>query len=282
MIKVKWFLLHGGFCTHPEKIILPHQPWKARVFPALFSLIEHPTQGLILFDTGYTPSFFTETASFPYRLYRYVTPVTLHKHSSTIDQIEQLGYSSKDVKMIILSHLHADHISGVKEFPWATFRLTRTAYDEISEKKGISALKRGFIPSLLPHDFISRVDWVDDRHKIQLDAPYSPFTEGYDLLQDQSLIAVDLPGHAAGQIGLFLYTVENERVFLLADSCWTYESYYSNQLPHRLTNFITHDPNMYRITLHRIHQFAKEHPEVRMIPSHCIKTWKQLQVEGKK
>lgn len=282
MTKVKWFLLHGGYCIHPEKIILPNRPWKKRVFPALFSLIEHPSYGLILFDTGYAHSFFTETASFPYRLYRYVTPVSFSEDQAAVTQLKRLGYSSHDVKVIILSHLHADHISGVKDFPSATFFLTRTAYDEIAQKQGFPALKRGFVPSLLPHDFLQRVQWIDHSYQVQLTQEYSPFTEGYDLLHDQSIIAVDLPGHAAGQIGLFFYTVDNETVFLLADSCWTYESYHSNEPPHHLTHFITHDPKAYRLTLERVHQFAQNHPQVRMIPSHCIKTWNQIQAERKK
>lgn len=282
MIQVKWFLLYGGHCTHPEKMLLPNRPWQKRILPALFSLIEHPSKGLLLFDTGYSKAFFTATTAFPYRLYRYVTPVTFQEHQAAIEQVKHLGYSPNDVKTLIFSHLHADHISGSNDFPAATYLVSRAAYDAIKMKKGLAALRRGFIPSLLPDDFLQRVRWIDAANKIRLSNQFSPFTEGYDLFHDQSIIAVDLPGHAAGQIGLFFHTVENQIVFLLADGCWTCESYQLNQMPHWLTNLIHHDPKAYQQTLFRIHQFANQHPNVQIVPSHCFQTWNEIQAKGKK
>ena len=52
-------------------------------FPALVGLILHPTEGAILFDTGYDPAFFTATHAMPERLYRWVTPVKL-KHGEAV------------------------------------------------------------------------------------------------------------------------------------------------------------------------------------------------------
>ena len=279
MIKVKWFLRYGGHCTQLEKMILSNRPWQKRIMPALFSLIEHPTQGLLLFDTGYSPAFFTATEAFPYRLYRYATPVTFTEQQAAVNQINHLGYSQDDIKTIILSHLHADHICGINDFPAANFLVTQTAYQEVANKKGFAALRRGFIPSLLPNDFRERVQWIEQTTKIPLTNEFSPFTEGYDLFGDQSIIAVELPGHAAGQIGILFHTVEDKTIFLIADGCWTSESYRLKQMPHPITNFITHDPTAYRQTLSHIHQFAKQHPHVKIIPSHCIQTWNQIQAE---
>lgn len=282
MRKVKWTLLYGGHCKQPEKMVLSHRPWRQRILPALFSLIEHPTQGIILFDTGYSTAFFSATQTFPYRLYRYVTPVTFSEQQAAKSQLKRLGYSSKDVKFVILSHLHADHICGANDFPTATFLATRTAYDVVAHKKGLAALRNGFLPSLLPTDFLQRVQWIEHKNQIALTDDFSPFTNGYDLFEDQSIIAVDLPGHAAGQIGLFLHTVDDQTVFLVADGCWTSESYQFNQQPHWLTKLITHDAQAYQQTFRRIYQFAQQHPEVQIVPSHCLKTWNKIQADGKR
>jgi len=46
-------------------------------FPALVGVIEHPSRGIFLFDTGYDPAFNDATKPFPERLYRWTTILIL-------------------------------------------------------------------------------------------------------------------------------------------------------------------------------------------------------------
>lgn len=55
---------------------------------------------------------------------------------------------------------------------------------------------------------------------------------GYDLFVDGSLIAVDLPGHAAGQIGS-VFDVGNRRVLL-----WSSHAYRERRKPHAVAGLI--------------------------------------------
>ena len=47
-------LLEAGYCHHPEHVILRNRVLRPMRFPALCALIEHPTAGPILYDTGYS------------------------------------------------------------------------------------------------------------------------------------------------------------------------------------------------------------------------------------
>jgi glyoxylase-like metal-dependent hydrolase (beta-lactamase superfamily II) len=281
MIQVKWRLFQGGYCTHPERMVNPNGSWKKRIFPALFSLIEHPVHGAILFDTGYASHFFSETKRFPYRLFRYITPVTLDPAEEAVKQIKQAGVKAEEIRTIILSHLHTDHISGLKDFRHATVICSQKEIDVVRRKKGWSALQRGFIPSLLPDHFYENIRLVEDCKVVDISEQYFPFEQGYDLLGDGSLVAVLLPGHAQGQIGLFFQTDQGETIFLAADSCWISLAYQQRIFPHPLASLLTVDKKAYKESLLKVHMLSIHHPEIRIVPSHCLETWEQIQKEQK-
>jgi glyoxylase-like metal-dependent hydrolase (beta-lactamase superfamily II) len=232
----------------------------------------------MLFDTWYSHHFFTETAPFPFRFYRWITPVTLGEQEDALSQIQKQGFSPEEIRYILLSHLHADHIAGCKDFPYATFICSRIDYEWVRDTKGFQALKRGFVPGLLPEDFLRRVQWIEDGPLISIKERFSPFSHAFDLFSDGSLLAVHLPGHSPGQFGLFLQT-ESQTVFLAADSCWLKQAYEKNIPPHPIANALTSDVADYKNTLKKVHQLSQQHPEIQIIPSHCLETWEQNQEE---
>ncbi|MGQ0421948.1 MBL fold metallo-hydrolase, partial [Bacillus sp. HC-Mk] len=66
-MKIKSLKLYDtGYCTHPEKIAYSKGSWKQICFPATVGLLQHPSLGYILFDTGYAGPFKEATKKFPY------------------------------------------------------------------------------------------------------------------------------------------------------------------------------------------------------------------------
>ena len=45
----------AGYCTIQEKLMLRDGRWKPTHVPALFFVLDHPTHGRTLIDTGYAP-----------------------------------------------------------------------------------------------------------------------------------------------------------------------------------------------------------------------------------
>ncbi|MTJ15065.1 MBL fold metallo-hydrolase [Anabaena sp. UHCC 0187] len=274
-LKVTFF--QAGYCTHPEAIVVQDGRWKTTNFPSLFALISHPQIGAILFDTGYSDRFFQETSSFPFRLYAFTTPVYFQPEDSAVYQLQKAGIEPEAVKYIIISHFHADHIGGLKDFPNAQFICFNSAYQAVKYRRGINALKAGFLSGLLPSDFEQRVIFVEDKQTVSLLPKYAPFTTGFDLLGDGSLIAVELPGHATGQLGLFFIDADHHNYFLIADACWLSRAYQEFIKPHPITNLIFANKQEYVDTLSKIHQLHKLNPELKIIPTHCLKTWQELE-----
>jgi glyoxylase-like metal-dependent hydrolase (beta-lactamase superfamily II) len=207
---------------------------------------------------------FDATEQWPYSLYRRATPLYIHRDLAVINQLPRLGLGVGDIQRVLLSHFHADHLAGLRDFPAAEVLAPRAAFEDVAARHGISALRRAFLPALLPDDFASRATLLADFTGRVL--PHLGPT--HDIFGDGSLLLVQLPGHARGQQGLLANTDRGQMLFA-ADSCWVTRSIREGRPPSRLANVIADSPNALQVTIGRLHAFAAEHPEVRIVPSHC-------------
>lgn len=266
-------LYECGYCTHPEKIVNPKRPLKKIKFPAIVALLKHPTKGYILFDTGYSKRFIEETKSFPYSIYAKLTPVSFTESKSIKNQLMKEGINPTDIRYIILSHFHGDHTAGLSDFPSATILTFKKAYDHVKQFNKIKALTKGCLVDLLPKDLHDRMDFIDESPEISLNDQLQPFEEGYDVFQDGSLIAVDLTGHAIGQLGLFVFLKSGKQLLLCADAVWQSEAYEELIFPHKITSILIEDVPFYKENIKKLHQLSKNVPKIDILPTHCQKTW---------
>jgi glyoxylase-like metal-dependent hydrolase (beta-lactamase superfamily II) len=257
-----------GWCRHPQAMTIRGGRWAPIDFPALAFLIEHPDAGPILFDTGYDPAFWTATEPFPERLYRWATPPTLPAAEVLATQLEGRGVAPGEVRHLILSHFHADHMAGTHRFPNATIHAARAGFDAMGRGSRLSSVRRGMLRALAPPDFTARVRWFENAPRVALPGDLAPFADGADLLGDGSLVAVPLPGHCPGHWGLVLREAAGLR-FLVADAAWSSEAIRRDTPPPWLTATLLGDPAALRATLHDLHLLRRRNPEIRLTPSHC-------------
>jgi glyoxylase-like metal-dependent hydrolase (beta-lactamase superfamily II) len=257
-------LLDTGHCLARESMLMCGGAQQKIACHSLVALIQHPRHGWGLWDTGYAPRIEYETARWPFRLYRYATPLHLHPELAVSAQLPRWGLSPADIRWIILSHLHADHIAGLLDFPTAHIILTAAAYTSVVGLRGWRALARAFIPNLLPTDLASRATFIRE-----FSGPPVPLLgPTYDVFEDGALQLVMLPGHGRGQVGLLAHTAER-RIMFAADAAWLSRSIRERRLPHPLTNLFIDDRHELRQTLNRLHAFAQQFPDITIVPSHC-------------
>lgn len=250
--------------------------WRSALFPALCGLIEHPTRGWILFDTGYSSHFMDATDPFPERFYRWVTPFTLPPKEMLLAQLAARGIAAADISCVLVSHMHGDHIAGLKDFPNARFVTLRAELDALRSKSRIGGLMHGILPRLLPADFDSRIIFADDLPSIALPPELKPFENGFDLLGDGSVIGVPLPGHSRGQMGVLLRQADDSLVFMVADACWSRNALANNQGPTWLAGRIFDSRNDYARTFNDLRQMSARTQSPTLVPSHCEATWKEI------
>lgn len=272
--RIRFTLLKTGHCFHPEIVTRSGGSWRHVEFPALCALLEHPTRGAMLYDTGYASHFHAATQAFPYRLYRWITPV--HLGASLHAQLAQRGLSPDDITTVLISHFHGDHVAGLLDFPRAPFIAMQADYEAVRHLSGWRAVQQGFLPALLPDDFAVRVSFAETTRRIRLPAALAPFTEGYDLFGDESLIAIVLPGHVHTQMGLLFRDQHDALRFLVADAAWSRRAIEELRYPSPVTRLLFSDTNRYRATLANLHQLRRANRDITLVPAHCTATWQEL------
>jgi glyoxylase-like metal-dependent hydrolase (beta-lactamase superfamily II) len=264
---------YAGACRHPERMVIRGGRWRPVDFPALFAVLRHPEHGVTLFDTGYTERFARATGPFPARLYRWLTPATVRPDETAVAQLARAGVPASHVRRVVVSHFHADHVAGLRDFPDAELIASRAALAAVRGLGPIGSLRRGFLPALLPDDFDRRARLLDPAAFTRRVGPFA----AHDLFGDGSVLLVRLPGHAAGQLGLVARTAERRR-FLVADAAWTSASIRQLRHPNPLADLVLDDPSESRATLAALHRLAADDPTLDLVPSHCLERAAELGV----
>lgn len=260
-------LLTAGYCTQLEIVAKTKGKFKTIPFPATFLLIQHPTKGIVLFDTGYSQHVLRAMKTFPFQLYKMTTPVYFKEGESAKEQLEARGIQATAVRFIILSHFHADHMGGLRDFPNATFICSGQELEEVKQKTGFRALKSAYIPALLPTDFHKRAQFIEELPVIQTPIFSDIYPEAVDLFGDGSILGIALPGHTSYQFGIFLYA-QDTPYFFIADACWLTETFEKLAVPSQLAKHVLGLGQDYYDNINKLHALHTRYPHVKIIPCH--------------
>lgn len=265
----EWRLFEAGHCRHPEIAVRRDGSLRPCQFPALAAALHHRTHGWLLFDTGYAGHFLSATTPFPERLYRWTTPVHGAREQALAGQLASAGIDPAQVRHIVLSHLHGDHVAGVADFPQAQVYCADQAWQHLRGCNRVRATANGYLPRLLD-DVPARLTLFG-----QLPAATQPaqlagsgLQAGHDLFGDGSVRLVALPGHAPGHTGLWFDDGEGP-VFLIADATWSSDALAKGVMPPGLVTAWLGDGAAYRDTFQALHRLQRERPGLRLVPAHC-------------
>lgn len=240
-----------GHCTHPSCMALKGSGLASRCFPSRAFLIETKA-GLCLWDTGYASRFYDEVASGPARLYGWVTPVYFDESASLVKQLAEAGVQPQDVSRVVLSHFHADHMAGLRDFPQAKVYCCTWGWQAHKNLGGFAAVRKAFLPGLLPPDVQRRLEYVQTSPRKALPAELLPFESGWDLTGTDEVFVVELPGHAIGHLGAFVLE-EGGWTFLASDAAWAADSYKELRGPSELSFLVQDSRSQYYETLKKMH-----------------------------
>ncbi len=114
-------------------------------------LIETPTSGLVLVDTGLGTA---DYADLPSRLggefvYGYARPKR-DPSLAAIEQLKTMGFHANDVRHIVLTHMDLDHVGGLSDFPQAQVHLHSAELAAAMARQGFKA-KRRYRPRMWEH-----------------------------------------------------------------------------------------------------------------------------------
>ena len=173
--------------------------WRDAALPVNAFLIDHPA-GYCLFDSGQdmraaTRGYFPRWHPF-FRLARF----ELEAEDEVEAQLAAFGIEPRDLRWIVLSHLHTDHVGGLAPFRESEVVVART---EWARSQGLSGRIRGYLPQHWPQGLKPRL----------LDLPadgFGPFPGSHDLAGDGRLLIVATGGHTHGHVSLLVRRPEGD------------------------------------------------------------------------
>lgn len=99
-------------------------------------LLVETNRGLVLVDTG----FGTRDIQSPYSrlspFFIHFNGIQFDRKYTAVDRIQQLGFSPRDVRHIVLTHLDFDHAGGLEDFPEATVHVMQAQMDGPQHARG--------------------------------------------------------------------------------------------------------------------------------------------------
>lgn len=272
MKRVKFYLFTAGYTTAKGNQVIKGGPKTTQKLPATWGLIHHPDKGWILFDTGYAMRSLTSAEGLFAKIFARLLPIFVEPEEEVVAQVRKLGIDPASIKHIILSHFHGDHMAGLMDFPGATVFCSVDAWESVKRLSGLRAIGKAYHPKLLPADFESHAVFIDAQQAQNQDPHLGPLV---DLFGDGSIQLCWLEGHAKGQLGAILNTVQGT-VFLVADAAWVREHYETEARPISAVQLVFESWKEYLETLKKLRAYRKANPEVLMIPCHCQNTLEEV------
>jgi len=213
--------------------------------------IEHP-EGIILIDTGETARTL-EPGYFPWwnPYFQLSIKPCLTAEDEAGSRLRTLGIEPEDVRWVILTHLHTDHIGGLHHFPNAEIIISRREYELTGGWRG---QMRGYLTQRWPK-------WLEPRLIDYEAKPIGPFPESFMLTKAGDVCLIPTEGHTGGHLSVLLQ-IDGLSLFFAGDASYTLQL-----MLDQIVDGVAQDEVSSRQTLKRILQYVQEFPTV-YLPSH--------------
>ena len=177
-------------------------------------VIEHES-GLVLFDTGQDRASVTDADYFPRGplrfFFRRLARFQIGAGDTLTAQLARAGFDIADVTTAVISHLHQDHIGGLRELSHARIVVSETEWASLASPLAVTD------GVLAKHIRLPGLHWQRVTPLPTDDPELAPFARAHDLVGDGSLVLVPTPGHTPGSLSLVVRGVGCPPLVLVGD-----------------------------------------------------------------
>ncbi|MEN8195143.1 MAG: N-acyl homoserine lactonase family protein [Pseudomonadota bacterium] len=222
-------------------------------------VLEH-RDGLVLFDAGMDPAIGTDPNYFSSRVGRFFSRklfrFQIGPNDTLAKKLEGLGYAAADVRKVIVSHLHFDHIGGINEVPQAELLVGNEEWRQLSGPHP----ERDFI--LREHIELPGARWRQIDLAPTDDLLFAPFGGCYDVMGDGSMILLSTPGHTPGSLSMLVRSRGFPPLLLVGDLTYEVDLLMKDQVPG------TGDKTQLRSSFAKVRALRKQLPDLVILPAH--------------
>lgn len=233
--------------------------WTKRL-PIYAWAIEHPTEGVIVVDTGETARS-SEAGYFPYwqPYFRLAVRTHVERAEEIGPQLQALGLRDR-VSKVVLTHMHTDHAGGIYHFKDTEIVVARR---EMRATRRPFAILNGYLKGRWPGWFAPVEIELDD-------GPFGPFERSKSITADGAVRVVATAGHTPGHMSVIVEDDAGGYLMIAGDT-----SYNEQYMLERRIDGVTAAGRAARRTLDAINRFVAENRVV-YLPSHDPESAKRL------
>lgn len=227
----------GSVSIHPEHVgptskpapvwLVTSRRW-TEPNPINVYVIEH-RDGLVLFDTGQDRASVTDPDYFPHGLpgllYTRLARFDIGPEQTLTAGLQTLGYGPGDVHTAAISHLHQDHIGGLRELSGAKIVINNQEWQTLNKPMPEA---RGFLRS---HIDLPGLRWQRIEPEPLADPSIAPFANGHDLFGDGSMVLLPTAGHTPGSQSMLIRRPGRAPLLLVGDLSYDVELLAAGKLP---------------------------------------------------
>jgi N-acyl homoserine lactone hydrolase len=212
--------------------------------------IEHE-EGVIMVDTGETARVH-EQGYHPswHPFFRRAARFSVHPDEEIGAQLLNLGITPRDVRQVVVTHLHTDHAGGLAHFTGSKVWI---AGGELKRAGGFGGKIQGYLPHRWPK-------WLDPSVIPFEDKPFGPFSQSMSLTKRGDVLIVPTPGHTPHHVSVAV--VGEPSIFLAGDTSYNQELLVAGKV-----DGVSPSESLAHVTSERILALGKERPLV-YLPSH--------------
>ena len=215
----------------------PNAPHRQLHVPFYALLIDHPTEGWILYDTGAENNPDEVWTRSMLRFGRWVKPEGTEMET----QLALVGVKPEEIKHVFISHLHQDHMGNAHMFKHANFYYAK----KDMEKAALSLLAMDDEEVYQENFFWIREEvFMKTKSKTYIDEDIEDFFPGIDIIQ--------LPGHTASLLGMVIH-LENNTIIVTADAINNQQNY-DGMRPGAVYDSLSWDESV-----KKVHRLEKKH-----------------------
>jgi N-acyl homoserine lactone hydrolase len=214
--------------------------------PTYAWVIDHP-DGIIVVDTG-QGAHLLESAKSLHPYVRWEVAFRIEPEQEIGPQLRAIGITPRDVKRVILTHLHMDHDGGLAHFPHSEFLVT----------PGANCARRAAGPAGCANRWPS---WFDPAPLELAQEPFGPFRASKKMTARGDVVAVATPGHTADHVSIVVQE-QDAAILLAGDASYTEQLMLAGKV-----DGVSADENVARDTLDRIKRFVLAGPTI-YLPTH--------------
>jgi glyoxylase-like metal-dependent hydrolase (beta-lactamase superfamily II) len=248
-VRIKTSQVRGRGHGLPRRLRVFVDPQWTDWLPTYAWVIDHP-EGVLVVDTGQGTHLLEQARSLhPY--HRWEVMFRIERDEEIGPQLRALGARPRDIRRVVLTHLHVDHDGGLAHFPDTEILVSR---GELRTARGWAGRVRGYLPNRWP-------SWFNPTPLDLSDGSFGPFAASRRLTTAGDVIAVSTPGHTADHLSVIVQ-VEGTVYVLAGDASYTEALMLAGQV-----DGVSADDGLALATLHALEQAAAERPTV-YLPTH--------------